>query len=99
VTVPKARRSTPHPHPLIAALEAERVRQGMPQHLLATLMGTSQSAVSEILTGVTPNVTLETLKKLVDALGVTLHWEIVPTRPTALQQDGRLRRKSVVTKP
>lgn len=72
----------PTPHPLIAALARERVRQGITQRQLAKLMGTTQSAISEIEGASELNIKLLTLKRYAGALGVVVHWELEYTRPT-----------------
>lgn len=68
------------PHPMIATLMAERRRQGITQRSLAGLMGTTQSALSELEAGITKDPRLSTIKKMADALGVIVTWEMTFTR-------------------
>lgn len=68
---------------MIAALAAERERQGVSQKQLAELTGTTQSAISELESGITRDPRMSTIEKIAEALGVDLTWTFTPTRPAS----------------
>lgn len=67
--------------PIRLRLRELRERADMTQDQLAAASGVSQSAVSQIERGTRPNVTLEVVEKLANALGVPAAELIVHTPP------------------
>jgi DNA-binding phage protein len=61
---------------LIAALRAERERQGLSLGDVAERSGMDRAAIHKLEIGVSRNPTLATLNRYADALGVRLEWSL-----------------------
>ncbi len=61
---------------LIAALRAERERQGLSLAVIAERTGMDRAAIHKLEIGVSRNPTLATLNRYADALGVQLEWSL-----------------------
>ena len=68
---------------LTRKLTAARLRAGLTQENVATLMGTSKSAVSRLESGGKHAPSIATLKKFADAVGCRLEFNLVPTRSSS----------------
>lgn len=76
-------------YPVVAALTAARRAAGLSQQKVATAMGTRQSAVSELETGVTANPSWSTLVRYAAAVGVELKVTVrpAPAMPAPVDAD------------
>jgi DNA-binding phage protein len=63
---------------LIAALRAERERQGLSLADIAERSGMDRAAIHKLEIGVSGNPTLATLNRYAEALGVRVEWSLKP---------------------
>ncbi len=63
---------------LIAALRAERERQGLSLADVAERSGMDRAAIHKLEIGVSRNPTLATLNRYAEALGVRVDWSLTP---------------------
>jgi DNA-binding phage protein len=69
---------------LVAALRAERERQGLSLTDIAERTGMDRAAVHKLEIGLNKNPTCATLQRYADALGLQIAWELLPKEPAKL---------------